>query len=258
MNVLSLGWGVQSWTIAAMAAVGELPQPDLLIHADTRHERQATYDFATTWAPWLQACGLNIVTVTASDTDVGDMSNNVTIPAFTCWMDGRPSGMLRRQCTNHWKIRPIRRYLASLLKEQGRKKTVGAVKMWLGITLDEVQRVRDSNVQWIKNSYPLLEMTPPMTRLACVAWLESHNLPIPPKSSCVFCPYQNRGRWSELKKSDLDWQKAVQVDEAIRHRRPNFLSFVHRERIPLIEVVSPSDAGQLDMFDMCESGYCFA
>ena len=38
ITYLSLGWGVQSWTIAAMAALGELPPIDLAIHADTGHE----------------------------------------------------------------------------------------------------------------------------------------------------------------------------------------------------------------------------
>lgn len=28
LTILSLGWGVQSWTLAAMAALGELPKPD--------------------------------------------------------------------------------------------------------------------------------------------------------------------------------------------------------------------------------------
>ena len=38
ITYLSLGWGVQSWTIAAMAALEELPPIDLAIHADTGHE----------------------------------------------------------------------------------------------------------------------------------------------------------------------------------------------------------------------------
>ena len=37
--VLSLGWGVQSWTIAAMAALGELPRFDAALHADATWDR---------------------------------------------------------------------------------------------------------------------------------------------------------------------------------------------------------------------------
>jgi len=39
LRVLSLGWGVQSWTLAAMIALKELPPIDYAIHADTTHPR---------------------------------------------------------------------------------------------------------------------------------------------------------------------------------------------------------------------------
>jgi hypothetical protein len=33
-TAISLGWGVQSFTLAAMVALGELPPVDVAIHAD--------------------------------------------------------------------------------------------------------------------------------------------------------------------------------------------------------------------------------
>jgi len=38
MKSLSLGWGVQSFTLAAMVALGDLEPVDVAIHADTTHE----------------------------------------------------------------------------------------------------------------------------------------------------------------------------------------------------------------------------
>jgi hypothetical protein len=38
MRVLSLGWGVQSFTLAAMSALGDLPLLDYAVHADTGYE----------------------------------------------------------------------------------------------------------------------------------------------------------------------------------------------------------------------------
>lgn len=64
MKIISLGWGIQSFTLAAMSALGEIEKVDLAINADTTHERQATYEFAKRWTPWLQEHGLNVVTVT--------------------------------------------------------------------------------------------------------------------------------------------------------------------------------------------------
>ena len=54
LKILSLGWGVQSWTLAAMAALGEIPMPDYALHADTTHEMAGTYAHAEKWTPWLE------------------------------------------------------------------------------------------------------------------------------------------------------------------------------------------------------------
>ena len=67
LTVISLGWGVQSWVLAAMSALGELPKVDLVIHADTTWERSATYDFARQWTPWLQRHGIKVITVSDPD-----------------------------------------------------------------------------------------------------------------------------------------------------------------------------------------------
>ena len=53
MKILSLGWGVQSFTLAAMSALGEIEHLDFAIHADTLHERQKTYEFAKLMKDWL-------------------------------------------------------------------------------------------------------------------------------------------------------------------------------------------------------------
>jgi hypothetical protein len=66
MRTLSLGWGVQSFTLAAMAALGDIPPIDAAIHADTTHERTLTYQFAAKWTPWLEARGVRVVTVVSA------------------------------------------------------------------------------------------------------------------------------------------------------------------------------------------------
>jgi len=43
--VISLGAGVQSSTMALMAANGELPKPDCAIFADTGYEPKAVYRY---------------------------------------------------------------------------------------------------------------------------------------------------------------------------------------------------------------------
>ena len=51
ITVLSLGAGVQSSTLALMAAQGEVtPMPDVAVFADTGYEPKAVYD----WLDWLE------------------------------------------------------------------------------------------------------------------------------------------------------------------------------------------------------------
>lgn len=39
MRIISLGWGVQSFTLAAMAALDEIEPVDFAVHADTTEEK---------------------------------------------------------------------------------------------------------------------------------------------------------------------------------------------------------------------------
>ena len=63
LKVISLGWGVQSWVLAAMSALGELPKVDYAIHSDTQWEYEGTYKFAKEWTPWLEERGVKVATV---------------------------------------------------------------------------------------------------------------------------------------------------------------------------------------------------
>lgn len=262
MRILSLGWGVQSWTLAAMSALGELPKVDYAIHADTTWERSATYEFARQWTPWLEQHGVKVITVGEPDQAQTVTTFKTDIPAFTVSQVDGIHGQLRRQCTNRWKIQPVRRRIAEELLARGLNKDAGIVEQWLGITLDEWHRAKDSDVKYITHTFPLLDKK--MTRADCAGWLQRHDLPMPVKSSCTFCPYHNRAAWQQLKRDGgADWAEAVEIDAKIRDARPPYPLFVHSARIPLEDAVSiPEDNGwaQLSMIipdDECDSGYCF-
>lgn len=266
MRVISLGWGVQSFALAAMSALGALPPVDAALHADTGHERAETYAFAEKWTPWLEARGVRVVTVRAPDTRVlrhRSKSLEMMLPAHTTWPDGKPSGLSRRQCTREWKIRPMRRWGAEELKQLGLKKTPGIIEKWLGITLDEIERMRaSSGVKYVTLNYPFIEqLNRAWTRGMAMQWLKKNDLGIPVKSSCIFCPYHDRQTWREIQLADNgDWEKAIAVDEAIRHKRPGYTCYLTAERKPLVECDfrSQEDHGQLTLWEAEEcSGMCF-
>ena len=264
LKILSLGWGVQSWTLAAMAALGEIPMPDYAVHADTTHEMAGTYAHAEKWTPWLEEHGVRVRTVQASEKLVStaeweksykDNSVGISIPAFSVEKGTEKNGQIHRQCTTKWKIAPLRRFARSIIG----KTSPECVEMWMGISLDEWQRMRDSGTQYIKNVYPLVDRR--LNRSYCAAWLDEHGLDIPPKSACTFCPYHNKDTWRRMKQAGgADWDEAIAVDNAIRHKRPNHVLFVHSSRLPLVEAVSiPEDYGakQMEMDIPCDSGHCF-
>lgn len=243
MRIISLGWGVQSFTLAAMAALGEIESVDYAIHADTGFESNGTYRFAKTHTTWLEQHGVRVITV---ENDSGlFIRGGLAIPAFS-----NEGGMIRRQCTYGWKIRPIRQWLQAHRDGQH-------VNMLIGISLDEYQRQKPADVKYISNQWPLIERR--MTRNECKLWLSSHGLEEPPKSSCYFCPFHDDRRWREMKMTDeSDWDNAVQTDEIIRNSLKSGEVFLHRTRKPLIEVdfSSEQDRGQMSLFDDECTGIC--
>jgi len=248
MKAISLGWGVQSFTLAAMAALGELESVDVAIHADTTHESKLTYEFAARWTPWLEERGVRVVTVSDPEQSATVTSFKTDIPAFT--VDNSDNGgMLRRQCTHRWKINPMRKWLQDNRNGQ-------QVEQWLGISLDEFQRMKDSDRKYIKHRWPLIERR--MTRLDCMTWLDRHGIEIPPKSACTFCPFHSTAEWRRIKQTPEDWQEAITVDEAIRKVRPPYDLYLHPSRIPLVDVDlrSEQDKGQLSLWDAECSGVC--
>ena len=261
LRVLSLGWGVQSWALAAMAALGEIEPIDFAIHSATRHEALGTYAHAEKWTPWLGEHGVKVVTVSADDTSSVDRFGGVMIPAYTTDASGN-AGQIRRQCTNAWKIQPIRKYLRTILPPRPQ---AGAVQLLTGISWDEALRMKDSNVAYVQHIYPLVETR--TKRSGCVTWLEDHGLEVPPKSSCVFCPYRNRDSWKALKRNGgADWDHAVAIDKELRGARDKGKGlelFVHSYRKQLAEAISiPEDVGARQMLlgeddPTCDSGFCF-
>jgi len=211
-----------------MSALGVLPPVDLAIHSDTGWERKHTLDFAARWTPWLADHGVPVLTVHPKDGIGAFLENNsITLPAFTRRHDGTPSGMLRRQCTNAWKLRPIRHWLRP-------HKTSSQVQLWIGITCDEAKRMRESGVKYIQNHYPLIQRF--YTRDMTIRFLNDAGLEVPPKSTCICCPFHTQAIWNQIRHVKEDWQRAVDVDQAIRTAlSPKFLCYLHHTRKPLLQ-----------------------
>lgn len=267
MIAISLGWGVQSFALAAMSALGELPKADVAIHADTGWERSETIEFAERWTPWLEEHGVPVVTVHDSSNDVNIVTNPrgcVFIPAHAVFAKdgvwtgkngkkrfhrkGDKAGMLRRMCTHKWKIKPMQKWARNHIEKDE------VVQKWIGISRDEAGRARPSRVGYIENVHPFLRMfDPPMSRGDIIHWLVSHGLEVPKKSSCIICPFHNRRMWHDIKVSgNGDWDRAIMIDSLIRLRRPGMFCYLADDMKPLDECdfSIPEDHGQLRLEDL--------
>ena len=160
-NIISLGAGVQSSTMALMAAHGEItPMPDFAIFADTAAEPSSVYE----WLDKLEK--LLPFPVHRVMKGEGGLRKNIldgisaerfaSVPFFTESENG--GGQLRRQCTNEFKIQPIiqrvRRELG-IAKGQRAPKQILATS-WIGISTDEASRMKPSREHYIAHRWPLI------------------------------------------------------------------------------------------------------
>ena len=255
IRVLSLGAGVQSTTLALMAAAGELGNmPDCAIFADTGWEPRAVYDHLERLQEALPfpvhiVKGGNLLSDILSLAD-GTKTRIAAVPWFLSNPDGT-TGMGRRQCTAEYKLRPIQRKIVEML---GGKRPKGGAEMWVGISTDEAIRMKPSRVQYIENRWPLIERR--MNRNDCIQWLARAGWTAP-KSSCIGCPFHSNAQWRAL--TQEEFEEAVMVDRAIR-RQPKFRGeqFMHRSMKPLDEADLRTDAeiGQGDLFGNDCEGMC--
>ena len=266
MNVLSLGAGVQSSAMALMAAAGELtPMPDCAIFADTGAEPWHVYDqldYIQKVVPFpvytvMEEDGLEISILEALKNGKDRKGRFASAPFYTESPNGK--GMLRRQCTQEFKIKPIQqkiRHLMGLEKGQRGPASV-AVSQWIGISMDEAHRMKPHQTKWIGNRWPLIEEG--MHRYHCLQWMEENKHPKPRKSACYFCPYHDDKTWQLMKDADQDsFDLAIKMDNLIRggvHKTKEKL-YLHRSMQPISEVDFDPDKDQIDMFgNECE-GMC--
>ena len=259
VRIISLGAGVQSTVMALMAAKGELdPMPDCAIFADTGYEPQGVYDHLE-WLekqlpfPTYRVTNGNI----KEDTEKGVNSIGmafVSMPLFT-----KEGGMGMRQCTNEYKLLPLKRKTRELLGLKPRQRAKNQVsETWLGISWDEMQRMKESRDKFIYHRFPLIEKQ--MRRHHCMTWFGEH---YPgrtlAKSACIACPFHSNDLWRDMKINDPEsFKEAIAFDKRIR-KLPSFEQdqYVHRSCKPLDEIDfdNAEDKGQLSFLDESD-GMC--
>lgn len=244
LRLLSLGAGVQSTTIALMAAEGIQPGLDGAIFADTGWEPKAVYDHLDKLDKVLADAGIPLYRV-----GNGNIRENIldptrrfaSIPYFIRNPDGS-KGMGRRQCTNEYKVTPITRKIRELLGAKPpsyRRVPKGRLaEQWIGFSTDEIHRVSFKHrVLYLTSRFPLLDLE--MSRTDCEAWLKSRGWTSVVKSACVCCPFRDNRGWRRMRDNQPDeFAAAVDFDSKIRRGGARGVSlrgeaFLHPSRVPL-------------------------
>ena len=93
-------------------------------------------------------------------------------------------------------------------------------------------------------------------------------LPVPPKSSCWFCPFKKISEWREMAREEPElFAKATNMEATMINRfrvrdekngRDSAAGFLTRAMVPLTEAIGDPNQVQLDLFcnESCTSGYC--
>ena len=271
-NVLNLGAGVQSSCLALMAAKGEItPMPDFAVFADTQAEPQSVYD----WLDWLEKqLPFPVYRVTKGDLTKdslkiyqrkdgsGERVNNL-IPAFGILPNGAKTAAIGRKCTNDYKILPMLKHIKERCGVTRGQKEI-TVTQWIGISWDELQRMKDARFPWTQHRWPLIEKK--MTRRDCLDWMSKNRYPEPPRSACYYCPFHSDTEWRRLRdEHPVEFRLAIEFDKLLRmthryhNKRLNMEVYLHNSCKPLDEIDFDSDEqkGQMtwDFQAECE-GMC--
>jgi hypothetical protein len=212
LNVISLGAGKQSSYMLLRSLDGAYKhRPDFAIFSDPGCEP----DYVYSYLDWLKKYvkdkyNFDIVIVSRGNLkkDVEDYvaGNRKRVAALPFFTEG--GGITSRQCTSDYKIQPLRKHLQKV--RNGKR-----VRLWIGISLDEIERIKTPSVKYIEHYYPLVENRVTIDQI--IAYFENNGIREPGKSACLICPFHSFQYWSIFRRLfKSEFEAACKFDEAIR------------------------------------------
>jgi hypothetical protein len=274
LRTISYGGGVQSTALLVLAAQGEIDFRTFLfanVGADSEHPGTLAF-IEQHAASYAERHGIELIElhrtpsrgVSAGRTEtlysrlMRDGSRSLPIPVRMS--NGAPG---TRSCTADFKIKVIGQWLKANGATEANKATVG-----IGISLDEIHRINARRaMSYEVPVYPLIDHDPPLRRQDCERIIRAAGLPVPPKSSCWFCPFHTPQRWAEMRRDEPElFERACHLEDTLNGRRrqldrdPVYLTRFNR---PLAAAI-PAAGEMLPIFDtshfdaeVCDNGACF-
>lgn len=270
LRTFSFGGGVQSMAALVLASQRRIDfRTFLFANVGDDSEHPDTLDYLRTFAhPFAERHGLQLVeiqritrtgAVETIRSRIGRADRKSQVIPVRSTTDGPP---MSRSCTVDFKIEVIGKWLKAHGATEANKATVA-----IGISLDEIHRANRKPRPYEDIVYPLLDMPTgegvgePLRRTDCERIIRDAGLPVPPKSSCYFCPFHSLGEWTRQRRDEPElFAKSVEIEREISAKAgsPRYLT---RYGAPLIEVV-PEGSELLpfvtdDDEGRCDLGVCF-
>jgi 3'-phosphoadenosine 5'-phosphosulfate sulfotransferase (PAPS reductase)/FAD synthetase len=259
LTTLSYGGGVQSTALLVLAATGRLAV-DVAIFANVgdHAEHPATLAYVRdVAAPYAAAHGVELIQRGRGGANP-DLFDRLAGPGgflgipVRMGVSGAPG---RRSCTHDYKLVVVGREL----KARGATPADPATVM-VGISTDEISRANNRRaLPYETVTYPLLDLR--MSRTDCARTIAAAGLPVPPKSSCWFCPFHSRATWQTMRTDDpAMFDRACQLEDTLNAKR----AAGGRDPVWLSSALIPLRAAVLDHATLpfddpdpgCDSGWC--
>lgn len=239
MQYLSFGGGVDTMALLVLLARGEI-EADAVLFSNVGEDSEdpATLDYVRQVAiPYAEQHNIpfHVLQKTRKDGRQDTILQTIKRPNRSIGIPARMSGSGapgNRTCTLNFKVQVC----ASYAWKHGARPKKPAT-MLIGIALEEFSRARtDSGKSYITLAYPLIDKR--LTRQDCIRIIEQEGLPVPPKSSCWFCPYRTLSNWQQMRQQRpvLFWQ-AVELEQFINQKRAS----IGKDQVWLSGALKPLD-----------------
>ena len=196
--VAAWGGGVNS-TAMLVQCVQRHEPVDLVLFADTGGEKPETYAFRDVFAAWWKAhSGAPFISVRASSKDESLEAECLRIKSLPSKAYGYS------KCSMRWKIEPQDKFVNNWEPARVAWKNGERVTKLVGFDAGEAHRTTGTTRDLHKYlyRYPLIEWG--MARKECAESIVAAGLPVPPKSSCFFCPNMGQQEILDLRDQHPD------------------------------------------------------
>lgn len=183
MNVATAGMGVNTIAYIILCTRQGI-KFDYILFSDPGKETPKTYEYIPIFNQWLKLHNQpEIITLFKTTRDQKRLTiydDNIAIKSLPSIVYGY------KKCSLKFKVGPFEKFLNNSADAKAVWKNMGSVNVYKGIDCDEEHRAIPNPSKKFTNVYPLI--TANMGRFECVQTIIDAGLPLPPKSSCTFCP----------------------------------------------------------------------